>query len=176
MIEDHIEMTKICCNLILDQIETVNVALFRMAESLAKEANSELAARGRRALHSPGLGLSVRTRKGFWGPRLVWVRVGGPRQARVASSRGGRGEWAGVARITRELPMPDGVSVHMNAFEGVDEPMREIARDYEIRAREIRATARVFRETYLGMGTVVKKLEARRAHERRSGSGLVREV
>ncbi|PZQ48819.1 MAG: hypothetical protein DI556_13470 [Rhodovulum sulfidophilum] len=72
--------------------------------------------------------------------------------------------------------MPDGVSVHMNAFEGVDEPMRAIARDYEIRAREIRRAAKVFRETYLGMGTVVENLEARRAHERRSGSGLVREV
>lgn len=159
---------------ILEQLETANSALFRMAETLAKEANSEIASLSRRAVRSPGIALSARSRRGFWGPRLVWVRIGGPRQARIASSRGQRGEWVGVARVTREIPMPDGLSVHMNVFEGMEEPIRSVARDYEVRAREIREAARVYRETYHGATKVIQRLESRRAAEARSGSGMVR--
>jgi hypothetical protein len=161
---------------VLEHLEIINIALFRMAENLAKEANAALNSRIKRAAHSPRIGLAARRRNGFWGPRLVWVRIGGPREGRVASGRGQRGEWTQVARVTREFAMPDGLSVHLNAFDGIEEPVRGMVRDFEIRAREIRETAKVFRDTYLGSMRVRRKLETRRSAPGRSGSGLVREA
>lgn len=162
------EVLRLTSVAILEHLETVNSALFRMAETLAEEANSEISSLARRVVRSPGISLSARSRRGFWGPRLVWVRIGGPRQARIASSRGHRGEWVGVPRVTREISMPDGLSVHMNVFEGIEEPLKGKLRDYEVRAREIREAARVFRDTYHGAMKVIQKLETRRAAEARS--------
>lgn len=173
---DYSERLKTEATIVLEQLESINVSLFRMADDLSEEVNAELNARGRRAARSPRLGLKARSRRGFWGPRLVWIRIGGPREAKIATGRGKQGEWTGVGRVTREIPMPDGLSVHMNAFDGIEEPLKGKLRDYEVRAREIREAARVFRDTYHGAMKVIQKLESRRAAEARSGSGMVRGV
>lgn len=157
---------------ILEHLEYVNLALYKRAGALKDEANREISSLDRRAIRTSRIGMAVRGRKGFWGPRLVWVRIGPPRGK---ATRAGNGQ-QNVPRATREFPMPDGVRVHFNHFETLDERIRERVLDFERRAREIRSAAKLFRATYMGAIQLRETEKSIRSAHGRSGSGLVREA
>ena len=61
----------------------------------------------------------------------------------------GPGKFAGVSRATREIKMPNGTAVHLNAFDATDEPLHAQLRETEMEAREIREKVKLLRTVYI---------------------------
>jgi hypothetical protein len=155
--------------LMAGRLEKMNALLLREAEALVAESRDAIArARGRNEKVG-GLALSIRYRRGQWGPRIVWVRVGRPVDPAASKRTATDGL---VPRETRELPMPTGTWAHLNTFRRLPEPLATELRNIEIRARTLRQVVQRYRRMALDLNAQVDAEVVERSWKGRSSRDL----
>lgn len=125
----HIDGQVVAAKAIIDQTDAMHSELLDQAKVLRDECHTLIRTGDARRYRKPPCTLSVRTRAGEFGPRLLWIRFDA-----TTNKVPGKGE----IRFTREIGGRRGGRYPKSIFKGFDEDLRLELFKIEDRAAAIR--------------------------------------